>query len=279
MKGVRIVAKTILVIFGDTQIGSSTALAPPTFTIHNLNTLEEQIVSYNRLQQWLWGNWIDLWDYVKFLTYEGHKRRKNKLVVMHMGDVIDGNHHGTLQIIQDVADQAQVAMDILTPIVDMCDDFFGIIGTEAHAGQSGSNEVDIYKALGARDYGQNLMLEVDGKLHDFAHHGRTGSKPWTSTAASIGVEVMLDCGRAGIPYPDYVWRGHKHNIDDSGNKLEGTRVICLPSWQLKTNWTYSVVANRVRSDIGAYIVNGGLVDESRSRYKGQPDDRKVIKIS
>ena len=271
-------AKTILVIIGDTHIGSSTALAPPTFTIHNQHTLEEQLVNHNRLQEWLWGNWIDFWDYVKLLAYEGGKRRKNRIVVVHMGDVIDGNHHKTMQIIQDPLDQAQVALDILQPIVDMSDAFFGVIGTGAHGGESGSDEVSIYKALGVTEYGQNLMLEIDGKLHDFAHHGRTGTRPWTSAAASIGVEVMLDCAQQGVPLPNYIWRGHKHNIDDSGNKLEGTRVITLPSWQLKTAWTYSVVANKMRSDIGGYIVNGGLIDESRSRYRGQPDERKIIRL-
>lgn len=271
-------AKTILVIIGDTHIGSSTALAPPVFTIHNQHTLEEQLVNYNLLQEWLWQCWNELWDYVKLLAYEGGKRRKNKIVVVHTGDVIDGNHHKTTQIIQDPLDQVQVALDILQPIVDMSDAFFGILGTSTHGGESGSDEVSIYKALGVTEYGQNIMLEVDGKLHDFAHHGRTGGRPWTSSAASIGVEVMLDCGQQGIPYPDYIWRGHKHNIDDSGNKLEGTRVITLPSWQLKTAWTYSIVANKTRSDIGAYIVNGGIVDESRSRYKGQPDNRKVTRL-
>lgn len=272
-------AKTILAVISDTHIGSSTALAPPTFTIHNRETDEEQIVHHNRLQQWLWDCWVDYWEYIKILAgMTGGKRRKNRIVVVHLGDVIDGNHHQSTQIIQDVGDQAIVAIDILQPIVDMADNFFGVMGTEAHAGHAAADEIGIYKLLGATEYGQNLMIDVDGKLHDFAHHGRTGTRPWTSSAASIGVEVMLDCGKAGVPYPNYIWRGHKHEIDDSGNKLEGTRVICLPSWQLKTAFVNRVAANKRRSDIGGYIVNGGLIDDSKSRYMGQPDGRKIIKL-
>lgn len=272
-------AKTILVIIGDTQIGSSTALAPPEFTIHNRETLEEQIVRHNRLQAWLWECWVDFWDYVKFLAgATGKRKRKHRIVIVHMGDVIDGNHHQSLQIIQDVGDQIQVALDILTPIVDFSDLFFGVIGTEAHAGPAGSDEISIYKTLGAQEFGQNIMLEIDGKLHDFTHHGRTGARPWTSSAASIAVEVMLDCGHHGIPYPDYIWRAHKHNIDDSGDKIDGSRAIVIPSWQLKTAFTHRVVSNRQRSDIGGYIVDGGLIDSTKSRYKGQPDQRKVIRI-
>ncbi|KKT30438.1 MAG: hypothetical protein UW18_C0016G0008, partial [Microgenomates group bacterium GW2011_GWF1_44_10] len=96
-------AKTILAIIADTQIGSSTALAPPEFKIHNRSTDEIQTVHHNRLQSWIWENWVDYWDYVKFLAeWTSKRKRKHRIIVAHVGDVIDGNHHGTLQIIQDV---------------------------------------------------------------------------------------------------------------------------------------------------------------------------------
>jgi hypothetical protein len=265
-------------VFGDTHIGSSTALAPPKFTIHNTDKREVQVVNHNPLQEWLWSNWVDLWDYVKVLAGVRGRHRKNRIVVAHMGDVIDGNHHDTKQIIQDVNDQYLVALDILRPIFDMADASFGIIGTEAHAGNGGEGDLSIYRELGATDYGQVLNLEIDGKLHDLAHHGRVGGRPWTSAAASIAVEVCLDCGNQGIPFPDYIWRGHSHIIDDSGLKVPYTRCITLPSWQLKTTFGYRVASNRPRSDIGGFIVNGGVLDDTKSRYEGQPDKRKVIHV-
>lgn len=269
-------AKTILAIFGDTQIGSSTALAPPQFTIHNNDTHEAQTVAHNHLQAWLWACWVDYWDYVRSLAGVRGGRRKHRIIAVHMGDVIDGNHHGTKQIVQDEADQALIAIDVLQPIRDGADGFYGVIGTEAHAGPAGEHEVRIYKTLECDEYGQNLMLHIDGRLHDFAHHGRVGGRAWTSAAAGIGAEVMVDCARFGLPMPDYIWRAHNHVIDDSGDKLEGTRVVCLPSWQLKTAFAHRVSANRVRSDVGAYIVDGGVVDNSRNRYKAQPDGRRII---
>jgi hypothetical protein len=271
-------AKTILAVFGDTQIGSSTALAPPKFTIHNNDPKETQVVEHNRLQSWLWDSWVDYWDYIKVLAGVRGRNRKNRIVVVHMGDVIDGNHHGTLQIMADIDDQKIAAKDILNPIADMADAFFGILGTEAHAGQNSEDEIDLYKDLSVTEYGQNLTIKVDGKIHDFAHHGRVGGRGWTSAAASIGVEVLLDYGSLGMPFPDYIWRAHNHVIDDSGDKLPGTRVICLPSWQLKTSFVHRLTANRVRSDIGGYIVDGGVVDNSRSRYKGQPNGRRIIEL-
>jgi len=269
-------AHTILAIIGDTQIGSSTALAPPTFEIHTENKKETQLVHYNLLGSWLWENWVDYWNYVKVLAGIRGKHRKNRIIVMHMGDVIDGNHHGTLQIIQSVADQIKVAIDVLRPIIDMADASYGIIGTEAHAGKSGVDEKAIDDALGVNDYAQTMMLEIDGKVHDFAHHGRIGQRDWTSQAASQAVEVAMDCAKFGIKAPDYIWRAHNHVIDDTGDKFDFTRVICMPSWQLKTAFTYRIAANRQYSDIGGYIVNNGVVDSSRNRYKAQPDARKVI---
>ena len=55
----------ILITIGDTHIGSSTAIAPPTFTIHSGRELETQEVKHNQLQEWLWNNWLDFWGYVK----------------------------------------------------------------------------------------------------------------------------------------------------------------------------------------------------------------------
>ncbi len=151
----------------------------------------------------------------------------------------------------------------------MADVSFGILGTEAHAGPSCENEVAIYRELGVQEYGQLLNLEIDGKLHDLAHHGRVGGRSWTSSAAAIAVEVCMDCGHQGIPFPDYIWRAHSHIIDDSGLKVPGTRAITIPSWQLKTAFGNRVASNKPRSDIGGFIINGGVLDDSRSRYKAQ----------
>lgn len=269
---------TILAVFGDTQIGSSTALAPPKFTIHNNDKNETQVTDYNRLQAWIWECWNDYWDYIKHLAGVKGKRRTSRIIAVHMGDVIDGNHHGTTQIIQDVADQIIVAKDVLEPIADMADYFFGVLGTEAHDGKNASDANEIYKHLDADDIGQNLTIEIDGKIHDFAHHGRIGQRPWTTQAAAVGVETIMDYASSGTPLPNFIWRAHNHVIDDSGDKLPGVRVITIPSWQLKTTYAHRISANRVRSDIGGYIVNNGLVDSSKSRYFGQPNGRNVIRL-
>lgn len=264
--------KTITAIIGDTHIGSTTALSPERFLTKIRDPKETQVVQSNLMGKWLLSNWEEYWHYVRELV-----GKKNRLVVVHLGDVIDGNHHNSPQLVQEVGDQIQMAVDLLQPIADRAEAFYGILGTGAHAGQAGADEVTIYKALGVTEYGQQLTIEIDGKVHDFAHHGRAGRRPWSSAAAGVGAEVMMDYVTSGMKPPDFIWRAHNHIIDDSGVKLPGTRVICTPSWQLKTEYGWKVSPNTVRSDIGGFIMDGDRLDDTRARYKAQPDGRRVIR--
>lgn len=262
---------SVLAVISDTHIGSSTAVAPLEYRVHNRSNLEEQLTQANRLQKWLHECWADYWAYVF------HLAKKRRLIVVHCGDVVDGVHHGSTQVMAEVGDQVEAALELLMPVAAKSAHFFGVLGTgPSHAGMDNATESDIYRQLGATDFGQSLTLEIDGKLHDFAHHGRSGQRPWTSSAAGVASEVMIDYATQGLRPPDYVWRGHTHRIDDSGSKLPGTRSIALPSWQLKTSFGWRVGSQSVRSDIGGYVVVDGLLDDSKARYKGQPDGRRII---
>ena len=264
---------TVLAIISDTHVGSSTALAPLEFSVHNRSDFETQVTQANKLQRWLYGCWTDYWDHVFKLA------KKKRLIVVHVGDLVDGVHHGSLQVMNEVEDQAEAFMELMFPILKRADGFYGVLGTgPSHAGQDNTTEAQLYRDLGAIEFGQTLTLDIDGTIHDFAHHGRAGARPWTSSAANLATEVIMDYAAQGLPMPNYIWRGHNHRIDDSGNKLYGTRSIALPSWQLKTSYGWRVSANTTRSDIGGYIVVDGLLDDSKSRYKGQPDQRRIIVV-
>ena len=262
---------TVLAIISDTHVGSSTAVSPLRYTVHNRSSYEAQVMEANRLQKWLYECWTDYWDHVFKLA------KKKRLIVVHCGDLVDGVHHGSLQVMNEVEDQAEAFVDLMLPILKRADGFYGVLGTgPSHAGQDNATEAQLYRDLGAIEFGQTLTLAVDGVIHDFAHHGRAGARPWTSSAANLATEVIMDYAAQGLPMPNYIWRGHNHRIDDSGSKLPGTRAISLPSWQLKTSYGWRVSANTTRSDIGGYIVVDGLLDDSKSRYKGQPDQRRIL---
>jgi len=262
---------TVLAIISDTHVGSSTALAPLEFTVHNRSDDERQVTKANKLQTWLYECWTDYWNYVFKLS------KKKRLIVVHVGDLIDGVHNQSTQLMPEVEDQMQVALDLMKPIVAKADGFFGILGTGVHAGQDNSYEALLYRQLGAKDFDQHLTLNVDGYIHTFYHHGRAGQRPWTSSAAGVASEIMLDFAQAGLQLPNFIWSAHNHRVDDSGSKFIDTRAISLPSWQLKTSFGWRVSPGTVRSDIGGFIViDGHIIDDSRSRYRGQPDKRKII---
>lgn len=269
--------KTIFVLVSDLHIGGNTALAPLQYEIHQRDPRETKLVRANELQTWVWSKWVDFWNYVEGLTNDGEEHRKHRLVVALLGDMIDGVHHNSPQLIHEEFDQLAIAKDILRPIVEQADATFGIIGTATHAGNAGTNEISLYRDLEVTDYGQQFTLEIDGLIHDLRHHGRVGGRPWTSQAASMGVEVMIDYAESGLKPPNYVWRAHNHVIDDSGFKLKGTRALTLPSFQLKTEYAHKI-SGRIRSDIGGFIMDGDRLDDSQARYTGQPEGLQIRKV-
>ena len=269
-------SETILAVIGDTQIGSTTALSTPEFDIQDRLARETQTITANSMQKWLHDCWLDFWQYVREQAGIRGKSRKRRLIVVHLGDVIEGVHHGSTQLIPDIGGQTQIAYDLLMPVASMSDGFYGILGTDAHDGPAGSDAARLYEMIGARRVDYKMALSIDGVVHDFAHHGRVGRRPWTSAAASIATEVIVDYAKVGLHPPAYVWRAHNHVIDDSGEKLEGTRVICAPSWQLKTAFGWRSAAQSSRSDIGGVVWTSAGVDFRRARYKAQPDGLEVI---
>ena len=265
-------SNTLLVVLTDTHIGSSTALSPLKFTVHNRSSYEAQVMEANLLQKWLYANWVDFFDYVK------SKSKKHRIIVAHLGDVIDFNHHGSTQLVQEVGDQVEMATELLMPYRNIADKFIGILGTAAHAGTDHAVETDLYRQLEADYIEQQMTIDIDGVLVDLAHHGRAGFRPWTSSAAGLASEIMLDYAQSGLPLPNFIFRGHLHTFDDSGAKFENTRLIQCPSFQLKTTFANRVAGNTRRSDIGGVILNDGKLDLSHARYKGQPVGRKITKL-
>lgn len=265
---------TIIAVVGDLQIGSTTGLAPLNYELHTRNPKETQTVPANILQRWIYNNWIDYWAYVKSLA----KQSKSRVVVFCLGETLEGNHHDSNQVVPAEEDQRKMAIDLLEPVINLCSgQMYATKGTDAHAGKAGKNEDSLYQELGiVHDW--RLRLNVDGILHDIAHHGRVGGRPWTSQAASVVTEVISDCAMHGDPVPSYIWRAHNHKIDDSGEKIKGTRYIALPSWQLKTSFGHRVASAQLRSDIGGVVFDGKHVDFSHARYMAEPDVNEVITV-
>lgn len=260
---------TVVLVISDTHVGGSTAIAPPKFEIHTGRKDETQLVEASKAQQWLWTCFTDLAEYAKQLAGVRGKTRKHRLVFIHLGDVVEGIHHGSVQLMNEIQDQISAACDLLRPITSLADVSYLTYGTGAHNGGAAEAEVSIGQELGMR-HGWEFSLNIDGVTLDITHHGRAGQRDWTGSAAGLAVEVARDYQKCNLPAPRYILRGHVHKIDDSGWKLPDTRALMLPSWQLRTVHGYKVAANSKRADVGGLIIdtaNPASPDGSRLRYE------------
>lgn len=253
-------SSTIVAIVSDTHTGGSTAIAPPKFLQHTGRKDETQIVEASKIQQWLNACWVDFIDYAKQLAGIRGKERRNRLIFIHLGDVIDGVHHGTVQGENEVEDQQQMAYELLKPIVCAADLSFLAYGTTpSHAGEAAKDEITIAREMGMR-HDWEFSLNIDGIVFDLTHTGRVGQRDWSSSAAGLAAEVAGDYIKDGKMPPRYILRGHCHKIDDSGTKLPYTRAIMLPSWQLRTSHGHKAAPNQKRADIGGLIIDTGNPD-------------------
>lgn len=266
---------TIILIVSDTHVGGSTAITTPKFSQHTGRKDETQIVEASKMQQWLYTCFQELYDHAKQLAGIRGKTRRNRLVFIHLGDVIDGVHHGSVQVENEVEDQQDAACNLLRPIVAAADKSFLTYGTcPSHAGEAARDEIRIGNELGMR-HDWEFSLNIDGAVFDLAHVGRAGQRDWTSAAAGLASEVAADYVKDGKMPPRYVLRGHVHRVDDSGAKLAYTRAIVLPSWQLRTAHGHKAAPNQKRSDIGGLIIDTADLDNpntSRLRYAAPNPD-------
>lgn len=220
----------------------------------------------SKAQKWLWKGWETYWD-----TVEERLGKGDSLHVICNGDAVDGDHHGTTQIVNR---NPNVQLDILKrcwePVLDRFGDRLAsavvIRGTEAHVGPSGCTEESFAKWLLAQGVS---IPEEDGtgnKSHwhfrgwyedilvDATHHGRMGGRPWTklSAVATLAAEITLEHAMVNETPPHVALRAHYHQYADSGLNYP-TRVIQMPCWQIGTAFVKKVKPESL-TDIGGIIL-------------------------
>src|SRR6266446_58906 len=170
-----------LIVISDLHAGCRLALCPPSGA--TLDDGGRYVPS--KLQVKLWNIWEEFWAWVPVAT------KGEPFAVVVNGDVVDGVHHNsTTQISQNLQDQAEIAYELLWPVVEMCEGrFYMVRGTEAHVGKSGVEEEALGKRLEAKqnDLGQHARYELwirCGKaLCNIAHHiGVTSSMAYENSA-------------------------------------------------------------------------------------------------
>ena len=245
-------ARTIvLAATSDQHCGSTIGLTPPKVRLPEGGNYEA-----SRPQLWLWECWNDYWDKVDAIR----RREKAKLYCLYNGDLYDGDHHASAQIVSRdpevqgyIADQVFNVPRMLKPARQ-----FVIRGTECHAGSAEEARARWMKAekdpvTGAWSHWR-LRLEINGVRIDALHHGRMGTRNWTrnNPVNMLAFQVWAEHAEREIPYPHLAIRSHRHQFADTGYAYK-TRVIQTPAWQLKTAYAHKVAAENI-ADVGGVVV-------------------------
>lgn len=252
-------SSVVIAVTSDQHCGSTVALSPAEIDLDDGGQYKA-----SKAQNWLFQNWRDLWERVEKVR----DREKAKLYQVFNGDLVDGDHHGTTQILSgNSAVQAHVVSECMkVPLSLGADKMWFIRGTESHVGKSANSEEKIADGL-RRDKRPivrdtvtgtsshwHAKMEIQGVRFDFAHHGRMGQRPWTriNIVANLAAEIFYEHSAREEPYPHIAVRSHLHRYADTG-AAHPVRVIQTPAWQLHTAFTHRVVTESM-ADIGGVII-------------------------
>lgn len=267
----------VVAVTSDLHCGSTVGLCPPVIGLDDGGEYHA-----SKAQRWLWESWLDYWRQAEAMC----EKHDADLYAVFNGDLVDGNHHGTTQILSGNPNAQAAALNaaMAVPLALRPKHLAFTRGTDVHVGQSASGEERIAdglrrdkrpviseEATGAASH-WHLRMELQGVRLDFAHHGRVGTRPWTkpNVTANLAAEIFYDHAAAGIPHPHVAFRSHMHQYVDTGDS-HPTRVIQTPAWQLATSFIHRIAAGKL-ADVGGVllIIADGEATVKPIRYKPEP---------
>ena len=247
----------VIPIVADTQVGSTMALMPK----KGWQRDDGNFAFPSLFQKKLHEQWEEYWDEV------AEARKRDRLVVIHNGDVIDGYHHQTPQLITRRNDEQERMFTVLwdnalrkVKFDRRKDKQYFIRGTAAHADDGAQSEERIARDFDAipqfegtadNDYKDgrythyHFRNKIDGVLFDVAHHGpNKGRRAWTSVNALFHTirSVYFDCLEHDLPIPRWWIRGHNHRHIQATYEGEHGKItgIVLPCWQGDTDFIHRI---------------------------------------
>ena len=186
----------LLAPIADIHAGGSTALFPP----HQMELLVGNR-SPGYMQDIIRRQWQEVIDNI-------NKRRiKRRLIIVLNGDMVDGNHHGSVEnysplMVDQIAIAEELIDELLTGInFGKSDQLYMTKGTYAHVGIQAQAEESIAKNFGAipfipegrdepaRYLWYQVKLNINNVKYQIQHEGaRIGSRPWTQ---DNGMNLLL----------------------------------------------------------------------------------------
>lgn len=276
---------TVAATISDLHCGCQYGLCPPRVTLDGGG-----LYRHSHWQALVWKWWLHYWRTWLPAVLRDAGNPRWALVIN--GDSLDGRHHGsTTQVSQNLADQHKIAVEAMKYAFDKIHPtaLYVVRGTEAHVGQSGEQEEQLARDLGAKPNStgqyarQVLWLQVGSGLAHFLHHiGTCGSQAYEGTALSKEyTEACTEAARWGYPAPDWVVRSHRHRNYECRVPSRAGRgtVLVTPGWQLKTPFAYRIAgARQSEPQVGGCCIIAGS-DEFYSRSYVQSLPREAPEVS
>jgi hypothetical protein len=251
------ISDTIVCVLSDMHTGSSTALFPNREFVG-----KHQTSLPNRMQKMIYPLWIRTAGEV------AAARKGKRLIVINLGDAIDGIHHNSIQeTLFNRKDQAAAHVQLMEWFLRRVgfskgDELHYVQGTEIHvaeveddiAGELGAipNELTGYKTSSV------LELNINGTFHYFTHHGvrRGDGANEGNTLKNKLRNMYYDRLKENMPKVHVVWSGHTHGhtwatfeVREKNDFHQMHGIIC-PSWQAKTRYVFEKMPQAINS-IGA----------------------------
>lgn len=199
----------------------------------------------NAIQKYIHDEiWEPAWN--QWVPEATHKR---PYYIIHLGDCIDGRHHGTTTLVsQNISDQKRHAVQLLAPKLKKATHYFHLRGTSAHSGEAGEWENDLAKMLGAtpNELGNYARYDLwsrvgDGLIHAMHHIGTTSALRNKTTPIQNEIEQELaQAALMNYEPPDVVCRGHAHSYAETKTASMRGRIsgVVVPSWQGKGSYAW-----------------------------------------
>jgi len=258
----------IVATIADTHSGGSTALFPP-----DIRYFKHGAYTPFSVQKDIFTHWMECAKGLKIA------RKGKKLVVVFVGDAVDGNHHGTPQFVTMLPnEQIAIHVELMKAFLTEAgfkygvDELYYMTGTETHVDD---NEDEIGRRLQAIPNGNihtfdELKLEVNGRWLWFTHHG-----PATGRGVNQGNalrnwlrDLFEECKQENLTPPDFVITGHVHkpyysvHVGRLNGQYHSIHGMITPSWQSKTRYAYKVAAlqkNKIGMQWFGVTKEGGIV--------------------
>ena len=272
---------TIIVFVNDLHVGHPFAVCPVSWVLHDGN-----VFTPNDLQIQIRAHWVDCWQHVRQV------RKGARLIIVPVGDLVEGNHHETTQLItQRIDTQEEMAVAVLEEGMKLAgfrrgDIIRFVTGTPAHDGNGLQSIERIARSIldtdqdGRVSY-DRLRFMVRGQLFDVAHQPGSGpgGRAWLygNSFQAWLKSLYYESLETGQPVPNYVIRAHYHTyLKRVVHNMTGdvvTTGYILPAWKLKDEHVYKRQAHALGS-IGMLIMRidkAGCVTDDLQRIPIEQD--------